>query len=289
MPPDQEQSDVAQASAPASSSTVPVPEPEPHETAPSDSGGGTPPELAAGTAALHEQADPLVSGFHFRGVLPHLKKEGGTYFTTFRQAGTLPKEVLLRFKQERDAILQHALAAKRPLTWHEQEALFRWYSSRVDNYLDEGHGRCYLRQKACADLVAGALLFFDRQRYELRAWVVMPNHAHVVVRPSPPHTLSQILHAWKSYTAHKVQALLPEPVVPFWQDESYDHLVRDDDDLHRLCQYTVANPVSARLCSRLEDWVWSSAHVQHGHARTRSALTASDSEQPPGGEDACAI
>jgi hypothetical protein len=80
----------------------------------------------------------LVAGLHSRGSLPHLKREGGTYFVTFRQAGTLPKEVLLRFKQEREAILQQAEAAKRPLTWHEQEELFRWYSSRVDKHLDAG-------------------------------------------------------------------------------------------------------------------------------------------------------
>jgi hypothetical protein len=69
--------------------------------------------------------DRLASGFHFRGVLPHLKREGGTYFVTFRQAGTLPKKILLQFKQEREIILRQALAANRPLTWHEQEELFR--------------------------------------------------------------------------------------------------------------------------------------------------------------------
>lgn len=113
----------------------------------------------------------LVSGFHSRGVLPHLKREGGTYFVTFRQAGTLPKEVLRRFKQEREAIIQQAMAGKRPLTWHEQEELFRWDSSRVDKYLDAGHGPCYLRDPEVAELVAGAIRFFEGQRYELRAWV----------------------------------------------------------------------------------------------------------------------
>ena len=57
-----------------------------------------------------------------------MKKEGGGYFVTFRLAGTLPANVLQKFKQEREQILQHALAAKRPLTWQEQEELFRWYS-----------------------------------------------------------------------------------------------------------------------------------------------------------------
>src|SRR5207244_9668222 len=104
-----------------------------------------------------ERPNHLIAGFHSRGVLPHLKREGGTYFVTFRQAGTLPKEVLLRFKQERAAIIQHALAAKRSLTWHEQEELFRWYSSRVDKYLDTGQGTCHLRDPEHANLVAGAI------------------------------------------------------------------------------------------------------------------------------------
>jgi REP element-mobilizing transposase RayT len=253
--------DVAQPSPAASSRTVPVRESGSHDASDPNSGSGTPLELAAGTAALHDASDPLVSGFHFRGVLPHLKKEGGTYFVTFREAGTLPKDVLSRFKHEREAILRQALAAKRPLTWHEQEELFRWYSNRVDKYLDAGHGECHLRRPEFAGLLAGAICFFERQRYELRAWVVMPNHAHVVVWPMPGHTLSDILHSWKSFTAHEINKLLLKKIVPFWQSESYEHLIRDDEDLHRCCHYTLMNPVTACLCVRPEDWKWSSAHL----------------------------
>lgn len=206
-----------------------------------------------------QQPNPLISGFHSRGVLPHLKREGGTYFVTFRQAGTLPKEVLLQFQQERDAILAHAQAAKRPLTWREREELFRWYSSRVDRYLDAGHGICHLRDPALADLVAEAIRFFEGQRYELHAWVVMPNHAHVVVWPMPGFVLSDILHSWKSFTSHAINERLPEKVVPFWQGESYEHLIRDEEDLYRCCQYTVMNPVEAKLCELPADWRWSSA------------------------------
>jgi REP element-mobilizing transposase RayT len=203
----------------------------------------------------------LVSGFHSRGGLPHLKREGGTYFIVFRQAGALPGSVLRRFKQEREIILQEAKAAKRPLTWHEQEALFRWYSSRVDKYLDAGHSTCHLRNPEFADLVAGAVRCFDGQRYELRSWVIMPNHVHVVVWPMPGYSLSGILHSWKSFTAHKICKRLPKKVVPFWQSESFDHLIRDEEDLHRCCHYTLMNPVNAGLCARPEDWQWSSGHV----------------------------
>ena len=262
---------VTQPSPAAGYSTVPV-----HR---SGTGGGTPIQLAGGRACTTIMSDGgppnhLIAGFHSRGALPHLKREGGIYFVTFRQAGALPRDVLLRFKAERESILHHALSAKRPLTWHEQEDLLRWYSDRVDRYLDRGHGECHLRRPACADVVAGALKFFDGERYELRAWVVMPNHVHVVVRPKPPQTLSAILHSWKSFSAHEINKLLPQKVVPLWQSESYDHLIPDDEDLHRCSSYIRMNPVNAGLCAEAHLWPWSSAHV------AQSSLAASSSPAP---------
>ncbi len=212
------------------------------------------------TNPAHPANHHLISGLHTRNTLPHLKREGASYFVTFRLAGTLPRELIIELKQEREAILQHALAAKRPLTWHEQEELFRWYSSRIDAYLDAGHGDCFLRRPEIGDLVAGAMRHFEGERYELRAWVVMPNHVHVVVWPRPPNSLSSILHSWKSYTANEANRLLNRVGRPFWQKESYDHLLRDDDDSFRCCNYTTMNPLQARLCSRPEDWKWSSLY-----------------------------
>jgi REP element-mobilizing transposase RayT len=232
---------------------------------------------------MNDLPNPLASGFHSRGVLPHLKREGGTYFITFQEANTLPREVMLALKHERETILKHALAAKRPLTWQEQEELFRWYSVRVDRHLDCGHGECHLNRQDCAELVSGALKFFDGQRYQLRAWVVMPNHVHVVVRPEPPHTLSNILHSWKSFTAHEIARRLDRKLVPFWQGESYDHLIRDDDDLHRCIRYTLMNPVSAGLCVEPHQWPWSSAFVAQPSPAAGSGTVPVRAEKTGGG------
>jgi REP element-mobilizing transposase RayT len=204
--------------------------------------------------------DPLVSGLHSRGVLPHLKKEGASYFVTFRLAGTLPKDVLLRFKAEREAIVAQAEAARRPPTWQEQEELFRWYSMRVDNYLDAGHGDCRLGRPEVADLVAGAIQFHANERFDLHAWGVMPNHVHAVLRPRPDWALSEILKSWKGFSAREANRVLKRTGTTFWQVESFDHVVCDDDDLHRCCLYTTMNPVNARLCKQPEDWKWSSAY-----------------------------
>jgi REP element-mobilizing transposase RayT len=201
----------------------------------------------------------LVAGLHTRGYLPHLKRAGAVYFVGFRLAGTLPREVLEQFKRERDAILENAKSQRSPLTLAQQEQLFLWYCEKVDAYLDTGHGECHLKSPELAELVAKAFQHFDGDRYELRAWVVMPNHTHVVVWPRPPWTLSQVQHSWKSFTANQANRRLDRSG-PFWQVESFDHLVRNEDDLARCCAYTVNNPVKAGLCARPEDWRWSSAY-----------------------------
>jgi len=202
----------------------------------------------------------LLAGFHSRGGLPHLKREGGIYFVTFRLAGTLPQTVLVRFKAERAAVLERSLAAKRPLAWHEREELFRWYADRVDKYLDAGSGDCWLRRPEIARLVAEAIRFHRDVRFELQAWCVMPNHVHVVLRPLADWTLSRILKGWKGFTGRRANQILNRTGKAFWQTESFDHLVRDENDLHRCRLYTVQNPVNAGLCARPEDWEWSSAY-----------------------------
>ena len=222
----------------------------------------------------------LVAGIHSRGALPHLKREGTSYFVTFRLDGTIPQEILLKFKRERESIIHRAEAGNRPLTWQEQKELFNWYSERVDGWLNAGHGDCWLRQPEIASLVAGAIRHFEGQRYTLSDWVVMPNHVHVVIHAEPPHTLSTILKSWKGFTAVHANRLLNRAGTAFWQSEAYDHCCRDDEDLALCCAYTRTNPVAAGLCSRPEDWPWSSARPDVGQVSDLPVKGVSDSSNP---------
>jgi REP element-mobilizing transposase RayT len=201
----------------------------------------------------------LVSGLHFRGKLPHLKREGAIYFVTFRLSDSLPAHEIGRLKHERAVILKQARAARHPLAWHDEQELLAWYCDKVEALLDAGRGACWMSKPEVADMVADAVRFFAGQRYDLYAWVVMPNHVHVVVWPHPEHTLSDILHSWKSFTSKKANKLLRRDRKTFWQSESFDHWVRDDAERVRLVAYVENNPVKARLCQRPEDWKWSSA------------------------------
>jgi hypothetical protein len=162
--------------------------------------------------------------------LPHWTKEGAIYSVTFRLADSLPKQVVNQWRAERTELVHEATAAKRALTDDELRRLDFLFSQKVDSYLDSGRGACWLREKGMAELVANALRHFDDERYRLFGWCVMPNHVHVVVQPLGEHTLDQILHSWKSFTAHEAKKL-GQIKGEFWQAEYYDHLIRTEEDL----------------------------------------------------------
>ncbi|MBM4064270.1 MAG: transposase [Planctomycetes bacterium] len=200
----------------------------------------------------------LVSGIHHRGYLPHFKREEGTYFVTFRLAGTLPQSVLTQIEAERKG---HENRAKNGKTTSKEVGHWNALDAdRIDAFLDSGYGECWLKRDDIGKLVADALCYFDDERYKLLAWVVMPNHVHAVLTPKWSHTLSSILHSWKSFTANKANNILGREGQSFWQRESYDHLVRDEEDFIRVCNYTVNNPVKAGLCQKAEDWALSSTY-----------------------------
>ncbi|OAI41588.1 hypothetical protein AYO40_02955 [Planctomycetaceae bacterium SCGC AG-212-D15] len=68
----------------------------------------------------------------------------------------------------------------------------------------------------------------------------------------------------KGFTSHEINGLDQARGRVFWQDESYDHWVRDEEEMHRIIVYIENNPVAAGLCARPEDWPWSSARFRAG-------------------------
>ncbi|MFZ3217178.1 MAG: transposase [Candidatus Acidiferrales bacterium] len=139
----------------------------------------------------------------------------------------------------------------RDLSPHEQKRLAALFTDRIGTYLDAGSGSCCLAESLVANSVVRALRHFDGVRYRIFAWCVMPNHVHVVFQPLKDYALSGILHAWKSYTAKDANRLLARTGI-FWQREYYDHLVRDEDDFHRVVRYVLENPREAGM----HDWPW---------------------------------
>ncbi len=196
-----------------------------------------------------------------RGELPHLYKEGGTYFVTFRlwdavaprpgETGAQPGRL---HYQPHQGDPSPCGAGVPPASAEMVEPKEIAESSEPPLRL----GSCLLAQPAIADLVQSAVRHFDGQRYRLLAWCVMPNHVHVVVQPLGVHSPSAILHSWKSFTAHKINKILGRTGA-VWERESFDHLVRSLEHLELFIAYVEANPVEAGLCQSARAWPWSSA------------------------------
>jgi REP element-mobilizing transposase RayT len=130
----------------------------------------------------------------------------------------------------------------------------------MDRILDNARtGPLFLREPNIADLVTQAVLDGESRfgRYQLHAFVVMANHVHVLVTPHVVAT--KWLGQLKGFTAHEANRILGNQGRSFWQDESYDHLVRSDAEFGRICGYIESNPVTAGLVAAPEEFGWSSA------------------------------
>ncbi len=157
--------------------------------------------------------------------LPHWQQPGRTYFITFRLADSVPAEKLRQWKQltDKSAVLEE-----------------------LQTWLDRGHGECLLRRPELAAIVENALHHFEGQCYALGEYVIMPTHVHALVTPLNQHGLATIIHSWRSFSAHEINRIL-QRTGKFWQDESFDHIVRDEQALARFEQYIRENPARAGL------------------------------------------
>ena len=184
---------------------------------------------------------------HYERRLPHWDTVGEPLFVTFRLQGSLP--------------------AHRPFAPQEIASSGKVFVA-MDRILDRGaSGPLYLSLPEIAETVLGALHDGQHklQRYELHAFVVMPNHVHLLVTPKV--VANRWLGPLKGFTAHQANEWLGRHGQAFWQDESYDHLVRSDAEFERIRAYIEENPVSAGLVAEASNFPWSSAGRPEGRLR----------------------
>ncbi len=177
--------------------------------------------------------------------LPHWRQDGCTYFVTFRLADALPQSAIKQLQLERETWLKRYPGELTPDQARElSEFLVEWQDEQVD----QGYGSCVMKEANCADVMEECLRHFDGERYALGSFVIMPNHVHALVRPLMGHDLDKILHTWKSYTATQINRVLGREGM-LWQEESFDHIVRDEAQLERYGRYIAENPLKAQLSS----------------------------------------
>ncbi|MDP1586295.1 MAG: transposase [Prosthecobacter sp.] len=177
--------------------------------------------------------------------LPHWDQANATYFITWRTADSIPREIWL---------LAHDInpAAKDwrfDLEMLDQEARddFRQFARALEKELDACHGDCPLKTPHLATIVADSLHHFDGTRYTLGDYVIMPNHVHLLVGGLQRQAMLKQVESWKKWTAIQINESLNRRG-RFWQDESFDHLVRNESFFFgKFRAYIAKNPVTARL------------------------------------------
>lgn len=212
---------------------------------------------------MPEFFDPSKGKYVTANWLTHWQQENAIYFVTFRLADALPAPLLREWENEREIWLKHH---PEPWSAEAERDYYERFPRRTEQWLDRGHGACLLRSLETAMVVAQALGHFEGTRYDQLAWVIMPNHVHAVFALRSPHQLNDIVHAWKSYTAHALNKLLGRSG-PIWQKDYFDRLIRDEDHLARVVEYIRNNPVKAKL--RNGEWM----HWEKSFDETKSAIS----------------
>jgi len=231
---------------------------------------------------MNSDHPPLASYFQpdipvsdLTGNLPHWRQPGTTYFVTFRQADALPQEKLAQWHEELQEWLRQHPEPHDESTRREFHSRF---PARLQKWLDAGYGSCVLDIPEALSLVESSLRHFDGQRYTINEYVVASNHVHALVTPLAEYELSDILHSWKSFTAHEIlkmeEALRrlqtrtldaegetsgsakvswrrqrkfsvvrnsATRAIHVWQKESFDHIVRSPASLEKFRLYIRAH------------------------------------------------
>lgn len=170
--------------------------------------------------------------------LPHWHQNGVIYFVTFRQADSIPSSKIKALQERRAAWDE---THKGDLTEDQIAERDELFSCQIDHWLDQGVGSCLLQHSQNSKIVSDALHHFDTVRYQVDAFVIMPNHVHLLIQPRQGYTLSKILHFIKSFTSHEMNKQLSRKG-QIWQDESYDRIVRSPEELSHFKEYIRTNP-----------------------------------------------
>jgi REP-associated tyrosine transposase len=156
---------------------------------------------AAALQNLHAQMST-----RYKRNLPHIEKDGASYFVTFRTRGgfAIPEAA-------RSIVFDHCL--------HE-----------------------------------------NNLTVHMHAFVVMPNHVHLLFTPlidasGAPYPLAQTMKGIKGSSSHSVNKLLSRRGT-LWEPESFDRIIRSDADFEAKMIYIIGNPMAAGLAKGPEDYQW---------------------------------
>lgn len=200
----------------------------------------------------------MPSHFYHR-KLPHFQPAESTFFVTFRLAGSIPIDVIRRLRENYELVQKGILEQKdltekecRELVYAEQKRLF----ASTDEFLDTNPNEPYwLKRMEVAEIIAESMNYRDGKQYDLHAFTIMPNHVHMMMTLlSDAPVLFKVMQHLKKNSAIRANKFLNRTGLEFWEEESYDHIVRDEGEFYRILNYILRNPVKAGFVQVWRDW-----------------------------------
>lgn len=181
--------------------------------------------------------------------LPHWQQEEVMQFVTFRLGDALPAARVRQWLEQRRFWIEDHPKPWSVETEGEYHRRFTW---KIESWLDQGSGSCLLKEPAAREILSGSLRRFQGERVEHQAWIIMPNHVHLLFKPLVP--LGKLIQAWKSVSAAGIAK------GPIWQRNYRDTLIRDVDHFINAVRYIRNNPVKAGLAENHFS-LWQSARA----------------------------
>jgi alanyl-tRNA synthetase/REP element-mobilizing transposase RayT len=119
---------------------------------------------------------------------------------------------------------------------------------------------------AARTIVLNAFRHFDQKRYELFAVCVMPDHVHALIQPAVKlgasetepvfWSMSELLHSIKSFSGNEINKLEQREGEAVWEKESFDRLMRSDNDIEEKFLYICGNAWKDYVAEENKNYEW---------------------------------
>jgi len=208
----------------------------------------------------------MPSKIRYRRRLPHIQPPGGTFSITYRLAGSLPKSIIQKLKDEYEGMRLEILGKYKgdeKAAQKELSVLRNAHYRKMDCYLDQAlEGPTWLSDPKVAEIVMDSLKYIEHnlKYWTLWSYCIMSNHVHLECTfTSGAPLLDRIMQSHKIFTAVRANRYLGRSS-QFWQEESFDRLIRDEEDFYNRIFYTINNSVEAGLVEKWQDWPYTYVH-----------------------------
>jgi REP element-mobilizing transposase RayT len=167
--------------------------------------------------------------------LPHWQQGEVIQFITFRLADSMPRTKLRQWQEE---LVVWKTQHPEPWTNETEQEYHRKFTWRLENWLDEGHGACIFTDPDKRDILQRTLMHDQGTKANHHAWVIIPNHIHLLFTPLVP--LEKLMQSWKGISARRIG------LGSIWQPNYRDTLIRDASHFANAVRYIRRNPAKLK-------------------------------------------